>query len=123
MDFQYEGFRVADGHIIIEMHLPMPVNTDLISSESVNTESITTAPVTTVPVTTAHVTTAPVNAVSTYVEPIEENLPTEDEPIALINSLVGRLKNLRNKQQLLLPIKKVKNINVEVTITKTNKKF
>ena len=73
MDFQYEGFRVADGHIIIEMHLPMPVNTDLISSESVNTESITTAPVTTAHVTTAPVTTAHVNAVSTYIEPIEEN--------------------------------------------------
>jgi hypothetical protein len=128
MDFQFEGFRVADGHIIIEMHLPMnvieePINTESVNTDSITTAPVTTAPVTTTPVTTTPVTTAPVTTVSTYVEPIEENLPLEDEPIALINSLVGRLKNLRNKQQLLLPIKKVKNINVEVTITKTNKKF
>jgi len=106
MDLQYEGFRIADGHIIIEMHLP------------INDEPAP-AP--------AHVTTAHTHATTvtapTYIEPIEEDLPIVDEPKALIDSLVDRLKNLRTKQQILLPIKKIKNINVEVTISKLNKKF
>jgi hypothetical protein len=113
MDFQYEGFRIADGHIIIEMHLP-------INDEPINDEPVTatTNPITAAP---AHATAAPATTPAAtapiYIAPIE------NEPIALIDSLVRRLKNLRTKQQILLPIKKIKNINVEVTINKVNKKF
>ena len=124
MDFQYEGFRIADGHIIIEMHLPMPVNEE---PTPVPTTPVPTTPVPTTPVPTTHVPTTTASAPTTTsigpIEPIEPNLPLENEPIALIDSLVGRLKNLRTKQQILLPIKKIKNINVEVTINKVNKKF
>ena len=130
MAFQYEGFRVVDGHIIIEMHLPMPVNeepTDItttpVPTTPVPTTHVPTTHVPTAPVPTTHVPTTPVPISIGPIEPIEPDLPIENEPIALIDSLVGRLKMLRTKQQILLPIKKIKNINVEVTINKLNKKF
>lgn len=48
-------------------------------------------------------------------------IPHELLPISLVKSICERLKKLLHKQPLMLPIKKIQNISVEVTITKINK--
>ena len=50
---------------------------------------------------------------------IDHSVPTE--PSGLIKSLCASLKEMRKGRCLLLPIKKINNISVEVSITKENK--
>ena len=52
--------------------------------------------------------------------PIAHHAPAP--PTSLINSICASLKVLRKNQPLLMPIKKIKNIGVEVSITKEKKK-
>jgi hypothetical protein len=65
------------------------------------------------------------NVVPQQVEGDPQVVPvlTAPVPIPLINSLIERLKKLKHKQPLMLPIKTIHNINVEVSILKRNKKI
>ena len=62
---------------------------------------------------------APVALPMPVAVPIAHHAPAP--PTSLINSICASLKVLRKNQPLLMPIKKIKNIGVEVSITKEKK--